>query len=472
MVESAATRSRSWTVARMAASAGVSGAPASSAAAAVLPARRRPAPCAAPRVPAAVRPARVPVAAGAASAVPRSRPARPPRRRGRSAALPGRSGVRREEWSWLSIPRCGHAAAPADTVVRDPGRFHRGGIVQVAAIEDRRLLERCSDAIEIRAAEDLPLGHHRQRVGAFQCGPWLVAQDQVVACPVDARGFLACLRIERAHPCTGLPQGFHQHPAGCLAHVVGIGFEGETPQRDGPVPQLPAEVPRNLLEQLALLLAVDRFHRAQHARLVAVGARGAFQRLHVLGETRAAVSRSGIDEGVTDARIGTDAVPHHLHVRTHALGDVGDLVLRSGFMQSLTASPSFRNSGLDTTSNSTAALRAFNAAAISARTRSAVPTGTVDLFTITAGLSRCVPMLRATATTYCRSALPSSSGGVPTAMKITCPCATPAAPSVVNVSRPVAWLRLTSGSSPGSKIGISPRSRRATLAASTSTHST
>jgi len=80
----------------------------------------------------------------------------------------------------------------------------------------------------------------------------------------------------------------------------------------------------------------------------------------------------------------------------------------------------------------------------------AVPAGTVDLLTTTVGTCMYWPMVRATASTYCRSALPSSSGGVPTAMKTTWPCAMADAASVVKASREAAWLALTMGSRPGS----------------------
>ncbi len=126
------------------------------------------------------------------------------------------------------------------------------------------------------------------------------------------------------------------------------------------------------------------------------------------------------------------------------------ITIRSGRMQSATASPSLRNSGLETTSKAISSPRSASAWAMAARTLSAVPTGTVDLFTTTVGTRMCRPMVRATANTYCRSALPSSSGGVPTAMKITWPCAIAASASVVKASRNAAWLALTIGSRPGS----------------------
>jgi len=72
---------------------------------------------------------------------------------------------------------------------------------------------------------------------------------------------------------------------------------------------------------------------------------------------------------------------------------------RSGFMKSAMAAPSLRNSGFDTVSNSMVDRRAFRVSATASRTLSAVPTGTVDLVTITLYSLMCSPMLRATART-------------------------------------------------------------------------
>lgn len=94
--------------------------------------------------------------------------------------------------------------------------------------------------------------------------------------------------------------------------------------------------------------------------------------------------------------------------------------------------------------------RAARASATTARTLSPVPTGTVDLSTITLKPSMCSAMLRAAASTYFRSAEPSSSGGVPTAMNCTSPCATLAATSVENCRRPAVRLRSISSFRPGS----------------------
>ena len=66
--------------------------------------------------------------------------------------------------------------------------------------------------------------------------------------------------------------------------------------------------------------------------------------------------------------------------------------------------------------------------------------------------------MRAAATTYCRSAEPSSSGGVPTAMNLISPCATEAATSVEKVRRFAARLRATRSARPGSGRSAAARS--------------
>ena len=74
-------------------------------------------------------------------------------------------------------------------------------------------------------------------------------------------------------------------------------------------------------------------------------------------------------------------------------------ITRSGLMKSLMAAPSLRNSGFETMSNSTAALRAPAIRPTASRTLSAVPTGTVDLVITTLYSLMCSPMERATAST-------------------------------------------------------------------------
>src|SRR5471030_620296 len=148
------------------------------------------------------------------------------------------------------------------------------------------------------------------------------------------------------------------------------------------------------------------------------------------------------------------------------------MTMRSGRMKSSTAAPSFMNTGTATTENLEASARAASSSCTAALTRSAVPTGTVDLSTMTLYSVMCLPMLRAAASTYCKSAEPSSSGGVPTAMNCRQPCATEAATSVEKCKRPAARLRATTSSRPGSWIGMPPLLSMAIFFSSTSRQKT
>ena len=133
-----------------------------------------------------------------------------------------------------------------------------------------------------------------------------------------------------------------------------------------------------------------------------------------------------------------------------AFSDSVPTTTRSGDMKSLMAAPSFRNSGLLATSKGTSTPRLSSSSWMAAFTFLAVPTGTVDLVTRMVYLLMCCPNWRATARTYFRSALPSSSGGVPTAENTTSTSSRTSVRSVVNFRRPTSALRLTSSSSPGS----------------------
>ena len=145
---------------------------------------------------------------------------------------------------------------------------------------------------------------------------------------------------------------------------------------------------------------------------------------------------------------------------------------RSGFMKSVMAEPSLRNSGLLATSNGILTPRLSSSSWMTALTFFAVPTGTVDLVTRTVYFLMFWPKVRATASTYCRSAEPSSSGGVPTALKTISTSSRMLARSVVNLSLPSRWFLRTISSRPGSYMGISPFWRDSILAWFTSTQVT
>ena len=94
-----------------------------------------------------------------------------------------------------------------------------------------------------------------------------------------------------------------------------------------------------------------------------------------------------------------------------------------------------------------------------------VPAGTVDFMTIARSCAGGSASM--TARTADRSASPEYVEGVPTATKASRAASTAGASSVEKRRR--SRTASTSSGSPGSKIGMSPASRRATFSASTST---
>ena len=200
------------------------------------------------------------------------------------------------------------------------------GVVQVATVEDHRGVEALLDQVEIRRLELLPLGADDQRVGAGQYRLRRAHQHQFCFVRIEVLGFLHGFGVERAHAGAGGPQFFQQDPARRIAHVVGVGFEGQTPQGESPAAQVAFVERVDTLEQLVLLPLIDRFDRLQQiagaVRLFGTVDQGA----HVLGKARTAITTTRVDEVIADARVGADALAHRFDVGTQVFGQLGDLV--------------------------------------------------------------------------------------------------------------------------------------------------
>ncbi len=140
------------------------------------------------------------------------------------------------------------------------------------------------------------------------------------------------------------------------------------------------------------------------------------------------------------------------------------MTTRSGMRKSLTAVPSRRNSGFDTTETSSRC-STFSTAIVE-------PTGTVDLLTTTApGLSTGA-ISRAACSMYDRSALPSSPCGVGTHRKTMSASVAAACEPSTNSIRPSVRASFTICSSPSSTIGMWPSLSMSTLRGSMSPHTT
>ena len=161
------------------------------------------------------------------------------------------------------------------------------------------------------------------------------------------------------------------------------------------------------------------------------------------------ISAEGISMKITRKLFSKNG-RYNLVISSLAFSDSTPTTTRSGVIKSFIALPSFRNSGLLATSKSISTPRFCSSAASVARTFLAVPTGTVLLVTTSTYLFIFCPIVRATSSTYERSALPSSLGGVPTAQNTIDTSSRHPLSEVVKCNRPAFTLRSTISSSPGS----------------------
>ena len=129
------------------------------------------------------------------------------------------------------------------------------------------------------------------------------------------------------------------------------------------------------------------------------------------------------------------------------------ITTRSGYLKSFIASPSLRNSGLDTIVNNPFFLFLFKIFSI----LSPVPMGTVDFVTIILWVLIFFEINWATENTWLRSAeTPSFAVGVPTAIKTISDLLIEPIKSSEKLSLPASKFFLTNSDKPGSNIGISP----------------
>ena len=103
------------------------------------------------------------------------------------------------------------------------------------------------------------------------------------------------------------PQGFHQHPAGGFAHVIGVGLEGQTPQSNGFALQIAFEIIFDFVKEDLLLRLVSGLDRIQDQRLKSHAVRGFHQGTDVFGKATAAIARTRINEVVANALVAADA---------------------------------------------------------------------------------------------------------------------------------------------------------------------
>ena len=132
--------------------------------------------------------------------------------------------------------------------------------------------------------------------------------------------------VVHLHPRTGAQQTADHGAAGGLAHVVGFGFEGQSPDAKTHAAQIVAKVGQHLVQNAVFLALIDVLHRAQNLHGNALFNAGAVQCFHIFGKARATVARARIQKAVANAGVRAHALAHRLNVHVQAFAQIGQLV--------------------------------------------------------------------------------------------------------------------------------------------------
>ena len=213
------------------------------------------------------------------------------------------------ETNQLALALQSRCAPNGDVFDSDAG--HSVGLVDVPAVEDEGAFHDVADAVELEAAEFLPLGHDDQRIRVLRHG-------------VGAVEILNILWQQRAGILHGdgvvgregrlVFREFVDHFDGFgIAHVVGIGLEGQAKDPKA----LSLQVLHDFLDsadEARRAFRVYRDHRFQNVEVLAEFLRRVDQRQRVLWKARAAVAQTRGEELLADALVRAHALGHQGHV--------------------------------------------------------------------------------------------------------------------------------------------------------------
>ena len=111
-----------------------------------------------------------------------------------------------------------------------------------------------------------------------------------------------------------------------LAHVVRVGLEGYAEDANRLPVDIAAESGHDAVRHRPLARLVDADAASTTRRGAPASCAGPQQRPRVLGEARAAIARSGMQELEADAPVESDAMRHILDIGADVLADIGDLI--------------------------------------------------------------------------------------------------------------------------------------------------
>ncbi len=202
---------------------------------------------------------------------------------------------------------------------------HVPGIVYVPCIEDYGPLQERFHVLDVRALEHVPLGDDGQAVSALEGFVGIV--DVRDAVPEDIPRVIHALGVIRPYLYPMAGEGIDDVNGGRLPHVIGLGFESESPDRHGePGRVFTLEMVEYPLGHVLLLPPVRPPRGLADLQRVVVAPGRGDERLNVLGEAGAAEARSCQQEARSDALVRSHAFPHQVDVGAQLVAQNGQLV--------------------------------------------------------------------------------------------------------------------------------------------------
>ena len=202
------------------------------------------------------------------------------------------------------------------------------GVVQVASVQNDALAHALAHCGKVGVLKTLPFGDDEQGIGCVQGRHGGVGKPDVrtVVGEEGGTGFGHGHGVVGHQPGSPCHQFAHDVQAGGLAHVVGVGLEGQAPDGQRHTAQVVPECAGHQADQAVFLPGVDGFHRLHHMHGQAVLGGRAHQGAGVFGKAAAPVARACVQKAVANALVRPHAPAHAVHIGTHFIGQQGHLV--------------------------------------------------------------------------------------------------------------------------------------------------
>ncbi len=175
----------------------------------------------------------------------------------------------------------------SDRMVLEAETAHALRLPQIAPVEDGGALELPAQSLEVQVSKLVPLCHEHHGVRAVRRRIGRITEGDEGG--KEAPRIVHGRRIVHAHARPRRVQELNHLEALGLAHIVGIGLEGQAEHGHRLVVE-GAQGLGDALHEVGGALAVDLDHRAQELEVIAEPPRGVNERVHVFGKAGAAVA--------------------------------------------------------------------------------------------------------------------------------------------------------------------------------------